>query len=392
MTKKNIIKIISLLFTFIIITTGCGRSTPSTPNTSKTINSVKTGTRTKINNIKKIDNSMKIDNSEIQSKISKYIDSYSPNDKFNGTILVAKDDKVLSDKGYGMADSNKKIVNKPKTAFEIASLTKQFTATAILMLQEKKLLNVQDTVDKYIPDYPDGDKIKIYDLLTHTAGIPDYNQSSIPPINGKHTYTLNESVKLFKNKPRHFESGAKYEYSSSNYILLGYIIEKVSGINYEEYIDKNIFKPLKLIDTGFLTYKAIIKGKANGYYRPKKTDNYTTSFDKEGSILPSAGGIYSTVDDLYTWYNALFDGKLINKESLNGMITPHLHSYGYGLIITKKANGNIMIWDNGSTLGYTSYLGKDINKKYVIIILSNKYAYNVMPIVSGLSNILEMKK
>ncbi|APC40866.1 serine hydrolase domain-containing protein [Clostridium estertheticum] len=386
MTKKNIIKITSLLFTFIIITTGCGKSTTSTLNIPKTNNSVKT------DNSPKIDTSVKIDDSEIGSKISKYIDSYSPNDKFSGSILVAKDNKVLSDKGYGMADYNKKIVNKPKTAFEIASLTKQFTATAILMLQEKKLLNVQDTVDKYIPDYPDGDKIKIYNLLTHTSGIPDYNQSSISPIGWKHTYTLKESVKLFKNKPRHFKSGTKYEYSSSNYILLGYIIEKVSGINYEEYIDKNIFKPLKLIDTGFLTYKAIIKGKANGYYRPKKTDEYTTSFDKEGLILPSAGGIYSTVDDLYTWYNALLDGKLIKKESLNGMITPHLHSYGYGLIITKKANGNTMIWDNGSTLGYTSYLGKDINKKYVIIILSNKYAYNVMPIVSGLSNILEMKK
>ena len=133
MTKKNIIKITSLLFTFIIITTGCAKSTTSTLNIPKTNNSAKTNNSTKINNKTKIDSSVKIDNSEIQSKISKYIDSYSPNDKFNGTILVAKDDKVISDKGYGMADYNKKIVNKPKIAFEIASLTKQFTATAILI-------------------------------------------------------------------------------------------------------------------------------------------------------------------------------------------------------------------------------------------------------------------
>ena len=370
-TKKIIIKIISLLFSCTILVTGCGRNTTTTTSTLK---------------------STKIDNGEIQSKITKYIDGYSPNDKFSGTILVANDDKVLLDKGYGMANYNKKIVNKPKTVFEIASLTKQFTATAILMLQEKKLLNVQDTINKYIPDYPDGNKIKIYNLLTHTSGIPDYNQASLSSRKGKHTYTLKEIVKLFKNKPRHFKAGTKYEYSSSNYILLGYIIEKVSGMKYEEYIDKNIFKPLKLNDTGFLTNDARIKDKANGYYRPKKTGKYKRSFDKEGSILYSAGGIYSTVDDLYTWDNALLEGKLINKKSLNEMLTPCLHSYGYGLIITKKASGDKMIWDNGSLPGYSSYIGKNISENYVIIILSNKYSYNVIPIVSGLSNILEMKK
>ena len=219
MTKKIIIKIISLLFTSIILLTGCGR------NTTSSIKSVKI---------------VKIDNRDIQSRISKYIDDYSPNDKFNGTILVAKDDKVLSDKGYGMADYNNKIVNKPKTVFEIASLTKQFTATAILMLQEKKLLSVQDTIDKYIPNYPEGDKIKIYNLLTQTSGIPDYDQFSISSGKGKHTYTPEEIIELFKSKPRNFETGTKYEYSSSNYILLGYIIEKVSGVKYEEYVDKNI--------------------------------------------------------------------------------------------------------------------------------------------------------
>ena len=368
MGRKSRIRIIILLLIFTILLTGVEKE----KDTAVSLKSTKTNY------------------SMITSKMSKYIDNYSLKDKFSGTVLIAKDNEVILDKGYGMADVNNKIINKPKTVFEIASLTKQFTSTAILMLQEKKLLNVQDTIDKYIPGYPEGDKIKIYNLLTHTSGIPDYNQTAI--VSGEQTYTLKEIIRLFKNKPRHFESGTKYEYSSSNYILLGYIIEKVSGINYEEYIDKNIFKPLKLTDTGFLTYKAIIKGKANGYYRPKKTDKYTTSFNKEGSILPPAGGIYSTVDDLYTWYNALLDGKLINKESLNGMITPHLHSYGYGLIITQKANGDKMIWDNGSTLGYSSYLGKNIDKGYVIIILSNKYAYNVMPIVSGLSNILEMKK
>ena len=340
----------------------------------------------------------KRDYSVITSKMSKYIDNYSLKDKFSGTVLVAKDNQVILDKGYGMADVNNKIINKPKTVFEIASLTKEFTATAILMLQEKNLLNVQDTIDKYIPDYPEGNKIKIYNLLTHTSGIPDYNQTAISA--GKHKYTLKEIIKLFENKPRHFESGTKYEYSSSNYILLGYIIEKVSGMKYEEYISKNIFKPLLLNNTGFLARDTSIKNEASGYSLSKKPEKYIKVIDHEGSVLYSAGGIYSTVEDLYTWENALFGERLINKRSLNEMFTPNLHSYGYGLIITKKDygdrmiwdNGDKMIWDNGSLPGYSTYIGKNVNENYVIIILSNKYSYNVLPIVSGLSDILEMKK
>jgi len=381
MTKKNIIKILSLLFTVTILLAGCGTDTTSSINSAKIYNVDIQSQKPKY-----------MGSMDIKSQISKYIDEYSPYDKFSGTILVAKDGKVISDRGYGMADYSNKVVNKPKTIFEIASLTKQFTATSILMLQEKKLLSVQDTIDKYIPDYPQGDKIKIYNLLNHTSGIPDFNQPSISSEKGKHTYTLKKIIELFKHKPRNFETGTKYEYSSSNYILLGYIIEKVSSMKYEEYIYKNILKPLKLNDTGFLTNEANIKGKAGGYYISKKTGEYITVVDKEGPILSSAGGIYSTVDDLYTWENALLGEKLINKQSLNGMLTPYLHSYGYGLIITKKASGDKMIWDNGSLPGYSCYIGKNINKNYVIIILSNKYSYNVLPIVSGLSDILEMKK
>ncbi|MBU3161726.1 beta-lactamase family protein [Clostridium frigoris] len=365
MIKKIIIKVVVFIFIFTILLIGCARDTINTTNSAK------------------------VDNSDIQSKMSKYIKNYSAKNKFSGTVLIAKDNEVILDNGYGMADKNNKIANKSKTVFEIASLTKQFTATAILMLQEKKLLSVQDTVDKYIPDYPEGDKIKIYSLLTHTSGIPDYNQ---PSKKGKYTYTPLEIIELFKNKPLKFVTGTKYEYSGSNYILLGYIIEKVSGMKYEQYVEKNIFKPLKLNNTGFLSNKRTIKNKAIGYYLSKKQDKYKPAFNSESSTQYSAGGIYSTVKDLYTWDNALLGKKLINKKSLNDMITPRLHSYGYGLIITKKGNGDKMIWDNGSILGYSSYIGKNINKNYVIIILSNKYPYNVIPIVSGLSDILEMKK
>lgn len=316
MRKKSRVKIIVLLFVFAILLIGVGRNIAVKRDT---IISPK---------------STKADYSVITSKMSKYIDNYSLKDKFSGTVLVAKDNQVILDKGYGMADVTNKITNKPKTIFEIASLTKQFTSTAILMLQQKKLLNVQDTIDKYIPGYPEGNKIKIYNLLTHTSGIPDYNQTAIS--SGVHTYTLKEIIRLFKHKPRHFASGTKYEYSSSNYILLGYIIGRLSHMKYEDYIEKNIVEPLLLKDTGFVTNGTIIKNEASGYNLDKKTGKYIKTTDHEGEVLYSAGGIYSTVDDLYVWQNALFGKKFINKNSLNAMCTPDLHSYGYGLIITKK--------------------------------------------------------
>ncbi|MCB2309089.1 beta-lactamase family protein [Clostridium estertheticum] len=367
MVKKIIIKVIVLLFIFMILLIGCVSDTSPLMKRAK------------------------IDNNDIQSEMSKYIDDYSPKDKFSGTVIVAKDNEIILDEGYGMADYNNKIMNKSKTVFDIASITKQFTATAILMLQEKNLLSVQDTVDKYIPDYPEGKKIKIYNLLSQTSGIIDYSQ---PSEKGKLTYTPLEIIELFKNEPRKFETGTKYEYSSSNYILLGYIIEKVSGMKYEQYLEKNIFKPLKLNSTGFLSNKLSIKNKAIGYALSENSGKYIPASNEENSTLYSAGGIYSTVNDLYTWENALFEGELISKESLYEMLTPLLNTYGYGygLIISKNAMEDKMVWHNGTLSGYSSYIGKNINKDYVFIILSNKGSYNVVQMVSGLTDILEVEK
>ncbi|MBU3160708.1 beta-lactamase family protein, partial [Clostridium frigoris] len=245
-------------------------------------------------------------------------------------------------------------------------------------------------IDKYIHDYPEGDKIKIHNLLTHTSGIADYVSTG----KNDRAYTPEEIIELFKNKPLNFKTGTKYEYCNSDYILLGYIIEKVSGMKYEHYLEKNIFEPLKLNDTGFLINEASIKNKASGYYPSKKTGEYSVVLDTESSTQYSSGGIYSTVDDLYKWEKALFTQKLINKKSLNEMLTPYLqnYGYGYGLIIGKNDEGDKVIWHNGSLPGFSSYIGKNVNKKYLFIILSNKDSYNIEDMVSELSNILKLEK
>ena len=311
-----------------------------------------------------IKESTKSQDKAVQSTLIKYMDNYCSQHKFTGTILVAKDDDVLLDRGYGMADYDKHIKNGPQTVFEIGSITKQFTATAILMLQEKKLLNVQDKLSKYISDYPNGDKIKIYNLLTHTSGIDNYLKYSPKTI--KNVYTPVDLISSFKDIPLNFDTGTKYEYSNSNYILLGYIIEKVSGMKYEDYIEKNIFKPLKLKSTGTLKDQTIRKNKAIGYSYKIDAKSYkykyqaTNKSDKDWSVPYASGEICSTVEDLYRWNKALNEEKLINKQSLNKMFTPYLGDYGYGWNIIKAKNNDKIVCHSGRIPGYISYILRDM--------------------------------
>lgn len=314
-------------------------------------------------------------NSNIKTKLAKYIDNYSKKNEFSGTILITKDDEVLLNKGYGIADYNKRLQNKPQTIFQIASLTKQFTAAGILMLQEENLLNVYDTLDKYIPDYPNGNKITINNLLTHTSGIPEYLDyaDSIDTENHDPNYTPDELIELFKNQPFNFNAGTSFEYSNSNYILLGYIIEKVSNMSYEDFIKNNIIIPLNLTSTGFLSSETDTKNKSIGYYFINKYSNEHAEAPKtEGLMSYAAGEIYSNSQDLQKWEDALFSEKIITKESLNKMVTPHLNNYGYGWFIYENADGDKVAYHSGNLPGYTSFVEKNLNKNYLIIILCNE--------------------
>lgn len=314
-------------------------------------------------------------NSNIKTKLAKYIDNYSKKNEFSGTILITKDDEVLLNKGYGTADYNKRLQNKPQTIFQIASLTKQFTAAGILMLQEENLLNVYDTLDKYIPDYPNGNKITINNLLTHTSGIPEYLDyaDSIDTENHDPNYTPDELIELFKNQPFNFNAGTSFEYSNSNYILLGYIIEKVSNMSYEDFIKNNIIIPLNLTSTGFLSSETDTKNKSIGYYFINKYSNEHAEAPKtEGLMSYAAGEIYSNSQDLQKWEDALFSEKIITKESLNKMVTPHLNNYGYGWFIYENADGDKVAYHSGNLPGYTSFVEKNLNKNYLIIILCNE--------------------
>jgi CubicO group peptidase (beta-lactamase class C family) len=376
MIKRSILYVIILIIISALLLNGCANNESN-----------------KSNEIKDLKGSTNVINKNTQLKIINYIKDYSKEYEFSGTILIAQGSTIILNKAFGMADYENNIPNTTQTAFEIASTTKQFTATAILKLQEKKLLNVQDKLSKYIPDYPNGDEIKIYNLLNHTSGIHDYVESTESIESGNHASTLEELIELFKNKPLDFDTGTEFEYSNSNYILLGYIIEKVSKKNYKDYIKENILKPLNLSNTGFLSNKATIKDKAIGYDTIDNSENeYKKAIDTEGSLIASAGEIYSTVEDLYRWEEALYAGKIINKESLKEMFTPNSSDYGYGWFVYESSKGNRIISHGGNLSGYTSYVKRNVDKKYLIIILSNRdYDPYVNHISTTVSEILENK-
>lgn len=335
---------------------------------------------------------VKTKNREIQSKLEKYMKDYTASNQFNGSVLVAKNEQVLFENGYGMADADNKIPNTANTVFEIGSITKQFTATAILMLQEKGLLNIQDTIDKYIPDYPNGNKIKIYNLLNHTSGIPDYLGFVIGTKFGEHSYTSKELVEMVKDQPLDFEPGTKFEYVNSNYALLGYIIEKVTGISYKDYLKNNIYTPLKMNHTGLIDSKEKVPEKAVGYdYIGKDSKTYSKYDEPEPSIWYAAGDIYSTVDDLLAWNSSLCSGELIKKESLKEMFTPYLNYYGFGWYINNNYNGDTLIWHYGSVDGFVSLIVRELDKENVVIILSNNQndSANLDKISKGLMQIID---
>lgn len=177
-----------------------------------------------------------------QKDMANQIDQLLTKRNFSGSILVVNNGRIILDKGYGLANLEDKTANEPDTVFRLGSITKQFTAAAILLLEERGALTVDDPLSRYIPDYPNGDKITIHNLLTHTSGIPEYLQ--YVDQSDDYPYTPAELIDLFKHEPLSFNPGEKFTYSNSNYILLGYIIEQVSQMTYEEFMKENIFKPL----------------------------------------------------------------------------------------------------------------------------------------------------
>jgi len=306
---------------------------------------------------------------DIQKKVDEYIHAHIQMNQFSGSILIAKNDQIIINKGYGYASYGFEIKNNPETKFRIGSLTKGFTAVAILQLEEKGLLSVDDKLQEHIPDYPGSNEITIKHLLTHTSGIP--NHTEFPDFDKErrvYEYSILETIETFKNKPLEFNPGEKFNYSNSNYILLGLIIEQATQMSYEEYIKQNIFEPLNMKNSGFENPEKVIKNLAQGY-SINNTEIEKAKF-RDMSNAHASGALYSTVEDLYIWDRALYSEELISNESKEKMFTEFKDNYGFGWGIVNVFNHK-MIAHSGDIDGFTSNISRFINDDISIIILSN---------------------
>jgi len=270
--------------------------------------------------------------------------------------LVAKDGQIIYKKAFGMADLELNVPMQPDMVFRIGSITKQFTAVAILQLMEQGKLSLQDDITKYIPDYPThGYNITIEHLLTHTSGIKSY--TNVPEFQKyvRQDMKPEEAINTFRNLPMEFAPGTKWNYNNSGYFLLGYIIEKVSGKTYQEYIDENFFKPLGMTGSCYGNDSRIIKNRASGY-QPGKDGVQNADF--LSMLLPfSAGAIQSTVEDLFKWSQAVHSYKLVSKESLDKAFTEYKLAngkgtgYGYGWFLS-QLQGSKTIEHGGGINGF----------------------------------------
>lgn len=274
-----------------------------------------------------------------------------------GVFLISKNGKPIYRKAFGKANLELGINMTPDNVFQIGSMTKQFTAVAILMLEQQGKLNVSDPISKYIKDYPSGDKITIHHLLTHTSGIKDFTKMKTLSTIAQKEMKPEMMVDFFKNEPVDFLPGEKFDYNNSGYVVLGYIIELVSGQTYEEFIKKNIFEKAGMNHSYYATDRLLIPQRASGYHQ--KEHGFVNKTVISFSVPFSSGSLMSTVDDMLKWQQALNQNVLLNSaETQKAFQKYKLNSgeeftYGYGWHL-KDTDGTANREHGGSIFGFKS--------------------------------------
>ena len=290
--------------------------------------------------------------------------------QFTGTVLVAKDGKPVFREGFALANRELNVPNTPETVFRLGSITKQFTSASIMLLAEAGKLNIEDPISKYYANAPASwAKVTIRHLLSHRSGIADY--TNLPHFFDRlaaEDRTPEQIIALTRDKPLDFEPGAKFAYDNSGYVILGYVIEKVSGQTYADYVDSHIFKPLGMRDSGYDVSSTILPRRAAGY---GFADGKWTNATYLAMSLPyAAGSLYSTVDDLLIWEQAFFGDKVVSAASRAAMTTDQGEKYGFGLVID-DVSGHKNIWHNGGINGFATHMVNFQDDGLIVIALAN---------------------
>ncbi len=327
------------------------------------------------------------------------LQKYSDIGNFSGSVLIAKEGEIVYKKGFGFANIEWSIPNKSSTKFRIGSITKQFTAMLILQQVELGKIDLNTPISKYITNYPteNGEKITIHHLLTHTSGLPNYTSfEAYQQGHNKESITPEMLVKTFQDIDLEFTPGEMYRYSNSGYSLLGYILEETTGKSYEQLLEENIFTPLSMLNSGFDNHSKIIKNRALGY--KKKGIEISNANYIDMSFPYAAGAIYSTVEDLFLWDQALYTDQLLSKQYMNEYMKPHVKmsasmEYGYGWMSYEEPIGNSnksisVIAHPGGINGFNSYISRSTTDKSLIILLNNTSIAPLGKITTALRGIM----
>lgn len=313
---------------------------------------------------------------DVIASIDAYLQDLAQEGAFSGSVLIAQGDNVLLKAGYGMADIEKQVPNTPVTRFHLGSVTKQFTAMAVLILHAQGEIDLGEQVCDHVPACPsDWRKITIHQLLTHTSGLPDswkfYADKNKPDV----SYGPEEIIGWFKDAPLDFEPGDRFSYSNTGYLLLGYLVEQVSGQSYKVFLDQQIFEPLEMMNTGFAQDDTDL---AIGY-----SSNGLEAGFMNPSLAYSAGGLISTVEDLYRWDRSFYTKELIPEELLDTIFTPFISTpalpyvppydqvgCGYGWFVGERL-GHRVAGHGGTYNGFRALIERYPDDEISIIILSN---------------------
>jgi CubicO group peptidase (beta-lactamase class C family) len=325
--------------------------------------------------------------SEIDQIVHQEIDLQGP----GVALAVVKNGELVHSQSYGLANLEWDCPIQPHTVFQLASITKQFTATAIMLLEQQGKLHLADSITTYLPNYPTHDRtITITHLLNHTSGIKSYTglESFVSELARK-AMSPNDLLAYFQDLPLEFEPGTRFLYNNSGYHLLGLIIEKVAGMSYEEFIQQNIFQPLGMNHSYYMHNKAVIPQRASGY---DKTPQGYQQADFLNMLIPyAAGSLGSTVEDLVRWDAGLHTEQLLDKATQERMYTPvqladgSAEPYGFGFGI-HDYKGHRLIHHGGGIFGFHTFIARFVDDKAMIAILANNPAIDVEKITRKIAN------
>ncbi len=303
------------------------------------------------------------------ARMSVVMKAQAANDRFMGSVLVAKDGAVIFEQSVGWANFEWKIAHTPTTKFRIGSVTKQFTAAAILLLAERGKLALDDPLSKFVPSAPETWKpVTVRQLLNHTGGVPSLTDHPNYATNKLRPATPAQSIAHVADKALEFTPGEKFKYSNSGYVLLGWIVEVVSGLGYEAFLRENIFRPLGMNDSGLDSNTAVIPERAAGYVAGPK--GLTNAGYVDMHVPHGAGALYSTPADLHRWTQGLFGGRLLSAASLEEMITPARSNYALGLFVATQ-KGRKVISHGGGIEGFNAQLAYYPEGKVTVVVLAN---------------------